>query len=175
MMPTMFENEEQMKELLIRWLRDNGFITKKGIHVKSFEIDVAATGSIRITREGIRRVRDRYVYAFETKIATTYKLAKEVVEQAIIRLLAVDYVYVVVPKIAEIWKDRTTRDIIMPPINVKKLASGTYSKNIGIIAIEPNGTIEITRTARKSGLTIKELRDLVIRELSKEENIKPLY
>ena len=170
----MFENEEQMKELLIRWLRDNGFITRRGLHVKSFEIDVAALASARITKEGIRRVGDRYVYAFETKIATTYKLTKEVVEQAIIRLLAVDYVYIVVPKVAEIWKDRTTKDIIMPLVNVKKIASGTYSRNIGIIAIDPNGTIEIIRTARKSGLTIKELRDLVIRELSKEENIKPL-
>ncbi len=173
-MPTMFENEEQMKELLIRWLRDNGFITRRGLYVKNFEIDVAALASARITREGIRLVRDRYVYAFETKVATTYKLIKEVVEQAIIRLLAVDYVYIVVPKIAEIWKDGTTKDIITPPINVKKIASGTYSKNIGIIAIEPNGTIEITRTARKSGLTIKELRNLVIREL-RGENIRPLY
>jgi hypothetical protein len=170
-----FENEEQMKGLLIKWLRDNGFVSRRGLYVKSFEIDIAALAPARIIRDGMRRAKDRYVYAFETKIATSHKLVKDVVEQAIIRLLAVDYVYVVVPKKAETWKDSITRNIITPSIDVNKRASGTYSRNIGIIAIETDGTIEIVRTARKSGLTIKELRELVLRELSKEEGVKPLY
>ena len=100
-MSVMFKDEEQMRELLVRWLKDNGFITRKGLYVKSFEIDIAAIASAIITKGKVQQVKDNYVYAFETKIATTYKLIKEVVEQAIVRLLVADYVYVVVPKTAE--------------------------------------------------------------------------
>ncbi len=170
-----FGDEEQMRDLLIKWLGDNGFIARRRLHIKSFEIDVAAIAPAVITKEGVRSARERYVYAFEAKIATSYKLTKDVVEQATIRLLAADYVYIVVPRKAEIWEDGETKKTIEPPAIVNKRASGVYSKSIGIIAMEPNGTVEVVRTARKSGLTIKELRDLVLKELSKEGRVRPLY
>ena len=62
----------------------------------------------------------------------------------------------------------------LTPLMVKKIASGVYSKSIGIISLGTSGAIEIVREAKRSGLTIKELRDLVLKELTKEYRIKPL-
>lgn len=174
-MPKMFEDEKQIRELLMKWLKDNGFIARKGLYVKSFEIDIAALASAIIGRGKIKKVGDKLVYAFEAKIATTYMLARNVVEQAITRLLVADYVYIVVPKTAEIWKNGTTKEVIEPPQKIKRIASGVYSKNIGIIAVEPSRNIEVVRAAKKSGLTIKELRNLVVKELFKSKSIRPLY
>jgi hypothetical protein len=158
-----FQLEEDMRRQLVKWLTNNGFAVKKGVHVKRIELDVVAIGKLQLTRSGIKQVSNILTYSFETKIATTYKLLRDVIEQAIVRLLLVDYVYIVVPKEAEVWRDEKTKEQIKPADHATKIASRIYSSKIGIIAMEPGKAVEIVREAQRSGLVIPELRDKVIR------------
>ncbi|MFA4641539.1 hypothetical protein [Pyrococcus kukulkanii] len=161
----MFNNENDMKNIIRGWLENSGLKVKEGIYVKTFEIDIAAIGKKELTKNGFKSGKNPHVYAFETKIATTSKLVRHVVEQAIIRLLAVDYVYIVVPKEAEVWVNDMQKELQKPPELVKRYASGPYSKKVGLISVTPNGEINIVREAQKSGLVINELRDIVIKKL----------
>jgi len=171
-MPEFFEDEEEMKEMLMRWLRSGNFIVKRSIYIKTFEIDIGALAQATITRKGIISSGTANVFAFETKIATTPRLAKEVVEQAIVRLLVADYVYIAVPFETEVWMNEMTKEKIHVGESIRKIASGTYSRNIGIITIDPHRNIEVIREAKKSGLVISELRNMVIKELDKIKNTK---
>lgn len=168
----LFEDEDKMRDILIKWLQDNNFSVKKSVYVKTFEIDVGALARAVITRGDIKSSRTTNVFAFEAKIATTPRLARDVVEQAIVRLLVADYVYIVVPSEAEVWKNETTKEKIRPGMLIRRFASGVYSKNIGIITIDPHGNVEVVREAKKSGLVINELKNIVIKELSKTISTK---
>jgi hypothetical protein len=161
-----FQLEEYMRKQLVEWLTNNGFAVKEGVRVGKIELDVAAIGSLKIVGSGVKQVSDRLTYSFETKIATTYKLLRDVIEQAIARLLLVDYVYIVVPKEAdEVWIDEKTKERIEPSAIAIKIASGTYSSKIGIIAMEPGKPVEVVREAQKSSLVIPELRDRIIQSV----------
>lgn len=161
----MFNDEDEMRDIIICWLKDNGLNAKKSIYVKTFEIDIAAVGRKKLGKGSFDPHKDSLTYAFEAKIATTKKLAKEVVEQAIIRLLAVDYVYIVVPRESEIWINSTKKGTTKPPEIIKRYISGSYSKKIGLISVTPSGEVNVVKVAQRSGLVINELRDLVINRL----------
>ncbi len=156
-----------MRNILIRWLQNNGFLVKKSIYLKTIEIDIGALARVTITKNGVKATGTINVFAFEAKIATTSKLARDVVEQAITRLLVADYVYVVVPSEAEVWRDRKTKAKVYPGLLVRKLTTRVYSKNIGIIAIDSHGDIKVVKEAKKSGLVIDDLRNMVIKKLNK--------
>jgi len=161
-----FQLEEDMRRQLDKWLTNNGFAVKEGVYVKRIELDVVAIGNLQLTKSGVKQVSDRLTYSFETKIATTYKLLRDVIEQAIVRLPLVDYVYIVVPKEAdEVWIDEKTKERIEPSAIAIKIASGTYSSKIGIIAMEPGKPVEVVREAQKSSLVIPELRDRIIQSV----------
>ena len=160
-----------MRNLLMEWLNRHGFSSSKGIKVYTFEMDVSAVGKAKITKKGILRTKTNNVFAFEFKIATTRKLVKEVVEQAILRLVAADYIYIVVPKEAEVWKDEKTKEVINPADLVLREASGTYSRKIGIMTVDPQGGLEIKREAARSGLVVKELRKLVLKKVKQPQKI----
>lgn len=161
-----FQLEEDMRGQLVKWLTNNGFAVKEGVRVGKIELDVAAIGNLQLTKSGVKQVSDILTYSFETKIATTYKLLRDVIEQAIVRLPLVDYVYIVVPKEAdEVWIDEKTKERIEPSAIAIKIASGTYSSKIGIIAMEPGKPVEVVREAQKSSLVIPELRDRIIQSV----------
>jgi len=161
-----FQLEEDMRGQLVKWLTNNGFAVKEGVRVGKIELDVAAIGNLQLTKSGVKQVSDILTYSFETKIATTYKLLRDVIEQAIVRLTLVDYVYIVVPKEAdEVWIDEKTKERMEPSAIAIKIASGTYSSKIGIIAMEPGKPVEVVREAQKSNLVIPELRDRIIQSV----------
>lgn len=162
-MTQFFEDEEELRNLLIEWLEDSGLFTKKSFHVGRIEIDVVAKGNKRLTSEGFINSGENYLYSFETKIATSSMLVRDVVEQAITRLLITDYVYIVVPKEAEIWVSDVSKEKKYIPDLIIRRASGVYSRNIGIISMKPNGEIEIARIANRSSLVIPKLKNYVLR------------
>jgi len=167
----LIKTEDEIREHLIAWLKKQGFLCEKGIKIKTFEIDVAALGKIRITKEKIHRSEKEHVYAFECKVASTSKLVKDVIEQAITRLLVADYVYIVVPNRVEIWINGKNRTRIKPYQLIERYASGVYSKKIGIISIDTFGRINVYRNARKSGLKINELSDETVKILRRKRSI----
>jgi hypothetical protein len=167
----VFSNEEEMKDQLIKWLNSKGFLTARKIYIGGPELDVVALGNILITEKEDKRINNELVYIFETKIATTRKLLKEVIEQAILRMLVADYVYIVVPNKAEVWVDEKRKEIIKPPFDAKKIASGVYSRNIGIIAMEPKGPIEVVRQAQRTGLTLTNLKNDIIKKIRRPSKL----
>ncbi len=167
-----FNDENELRDRLVEWLKANEInIIKTGVHTKTFEIDVVAYAPVIISNKGIKRTGKYYVHAFETKLATTFRLMRDVIEQAITRLLAADYVFVVIPKEAEIWKDGKTKERVVLPNLARKIASGVYSKGLGILAIDVSGDVIVVRSAKKSGLVIKNLRDNVIKSLYDRDSI----
>ena len=168
----MFNDEDEIRDIIMCWLRDNELNAKKSIYVKTFEIDIVAVGRKKLSKRSFEPHKGVLTYAFEAKIATTKKLAKEVVEQAIIRLLAVDYVYIVVPRESEIWINSTKKGTIKPPEIIRMYISGPYSKKIGLISVTPSGEINVVKVAQPSGLVINELRDFVINRLKTGRTVK---
>lgn len=142
-----------------------GFKVAESVKIKTFEVDVVGRCRCRLTRTGVHQTPEEYVYAFEIKIATTRKLLRELVEQSIVRLLVADYVYLVVPEEAEIWIDGKTKQKIAPPDILKKMCTGVYSRNLGIISLTPTGRVEVAKPALRSGMTIKELRDYALKAI----------
>jgi hypothetical protein len=143
----VFADEEEMKVQLIKWVNSKGFLTARNIHIGGPELDVVVLGNILISKKEDKRINNELVYVFETKIATTRKLLKDVIEQAILRMLVADYVYIVVPNKAEVWVNEKHKEIREPPFDAKKIASGVYSSKIGIISMEPKGPIKMVRQA----------------------------
>jgi len=161
----VFADEDQMREILIKWLESLGFIVGKSVHIHKAELDVVAYGSKLLTESGIKNTKSSNLYVFEVKIASTRRLVKELVEQAITRLLIADYIYMVVPRSVEVWVDDKTKSVVKPYEIVVKAASGRYSRILGILSVDPSGTVEVVRQARRSGLTIPELREKVVKML----------
>ena len=162
----MFRDEDELRDRVIEWLRKRGFIVAKGIRLGSMELDVVATAPLKISRGGFVKDIKNYLYTIEAKIATTPKLMINLVEQAITRLLISDYVLIAVPAKAEIWVDSKNRRTIDPPQIIRRYASHTYSRKIGIVGVDPDEGIKIVRTPQKSGLTQKELKEKILEHLS---------
>lgn len=163
----IFDDEDQMRKMFIEWLKKNNFFVKRSIRIDRLEMDIVACAPLKITSKGIVKNNADNLYVFEAKIATSYKLIREVIEQSITRLLFADYVAIVVPKQAIVWVNIKERKLINPALELKKNSFGVYSKKFGIISIDPTGTIEINRPPKKSGLTIPELRKLLLKKLRK--------
>jgi Holliday junction resolvase len=161
----MYADENEMKNELVKWLEEKGFIVGKGIHIGKLELDIIAVGNLLITKSGIKQAENNLVYIFETKIATTHKLMRNVVEQAILRLLMADYVYIVIPKKAEVWENEKTRKIIEPPKEIQKFVQGYYSINIGILTMELGNLVEVIRPAQRSELAFQELKNKIIQKV----------
>jgi hypothetical protein len=167
----VFANEEEMKDQLIKWLNSKGFLTARRIYIGGPELDVVALGNILITKNEDKRINNELVYVFETKIATTRNLLKAVIEQAILRMLVADYVYIVVPDKAEVWVDEKRKEITEPPFGAKKIASGIYSSKIGIIAMESKGHIEVVRQAQRTGLALTNLKNDIIKNIRRPSKL----
>jgi hypothetical protein len=167
----VFANEEEMKDQLIKWLNSKGFLTARRIYIGGPELDVVALGNILITKNEDKRINNELVYVFETKIATTRNLLKAVIEQAILRMLVADYVYIVVPDKAEVWVDEKRKEITEPPFGAKKIASGVYSSKIGIIAMESKGHIKVVRQAQRTGLALTNLKNDIIKNIRKPSKL----
>jgi len=167
MVNQMFSNEDQMRNLIIQWLKTHGLETRKSVYVETFEIDIAAMGKKEINKDGtFVSHKNSLVYAFETKIATTNRLMKEVFEQALLRLIAADYVYIVVPKECERWANEKKKEIFKPAEKLQRWLWGPYSKKLGLITVTSRGDVQVVRKATKSGLTIRELRNIVIKQMT---------
>ena len=163
----MFRDEDELRNRVIEWLRKQGFMVAKGIRLGSMELDIVAVAPFRISRSGfVKDIKNYYLYTIEAKIATTPKLMINLVEQAITRLLISDYVLIAVPAKAEIWVDSKNRRTIDPPQIIRRYASHTYSRKIGIVGVDPDEGIKIVRTPQKSGLTQKELKEKILEHLS---------
>jgi len=163
----MFLNEDQMRDILIQWLKAHGLKTKKSVYVKTFEIDIAAMGEKEINKAGnFVSYENSFVYAFETKIATTNRLMKDVFEQALLRLIAVDYVYIVVPEKYEIWTNGKKKEIFKPAEKLQRWLWGPYSGKLGLITITSKEEVQVVKKATKSGLTIQELRNIVVNQIT---------
>ena len=173
-MGDFFKDENDMKELFLEWLRKEGFITRRGIRIHNIEMDIVGLSKCKITREGVIKDPNEYVFSFEVKVATSFQLKKYVIEQAIVRLVFADFVYMVTPKEAEIWVDEKRKKTIHPAMDVLKMANGAYSKKIGVIALGPDGSIRIIREAGKSGITIGILREMLKSELYKQNQTRGL-
>jgi hypothetical protein len=167
----VFANEEEMKDQLIKWLNSKGFLTARRIYIGGPELDVVALGNILITKNEDKRINNELVYVFETKIATTRNLLKAVIEQAILRMLVADYVYIVVPDKAEVWVDEKRKEITEPPFGAKKIASGVYSSKIGIMAMESKGHIKVVRQAQRTGLALTNLKNDIIKNIRKPSKL----
>lgn len=161
----MFKDEEAMRDIIISWLEKNGLNAERSILIKTFEIDIGAIGKKKLCEDGFKSSNNLITYAFELKLATTHRLVKEVVEQAIVRLLVADYVYIVVPESAKVWVNNTEMKTMHPPELVKKYLFGPYSKKLGLISVTPSGRIEVIKTASKSGLVINELKSILLNKL----------
>lgn len=170
-----FKTEDDIRKVLINWLRQNSFIADKGLKIHVFEIDTAAVGKKQIIKTGFKDVSDILVYSFEVKFASTPKLVRDVIEQAIVRLLFSDFVYIVTPHELEVWLDEKSKKKVNPFIQVKSKACGYYSRKIGIMSITPEGKVFIHRTASKSTLKIDELRRVVINKLYQRKKIMSLF
>ena len=164
-MNCVYSDENAMKSQLVEWLGSAGFTVKRGVRIGRLELDVVAVGSLLITRNGVKRARENSVYVFEAKIATSRRLQRDLVEQAIVRLLMADYVYVVVPKRAEVWVDEKTRTLIEPPSILGRIMWGCYSTIVGILAMEPSKPVEVVREARRSSLVLQELKKQVVQRV----------
>ncbi len=164
----MFKDEEELKEKVIDWLRDEGFKVGKGIHLGSMELDIVAFAPLKITKKGILGSNRLHVYVIEAKIATTRKLMFELLEQAITRLLLSDYVMIALPSQMEIWVSSKEKKTVRMPFEIKRYATHKYSSKIGIISVDPKEGIKIIRTPQKSGITQGELREKLLKLVRKE-------
>ena len=162
----MFRDEDELRNRVIEWLTKQGFMVAKSIRLGSMELDVVAVASLMISRDGfIKDLNNCYLYTIEVKIATTFNLMFDLVEQAITRLLLSDYVLIAVPSEAEVWVNSKSQKTIKPPQIIGKYASHTYSRKIGIISVDPDEGVKIVRIPQKSGLTQNELKERVLRRL----------
>jgi hypothetical protein len=165
----VYRSEEQMVEQLVAWLRGMGLIVQRSVHVRRLELDVVALGCIDIVSAKPAKNCTDMLYVFEAKLAASHMLARDVVEQAITRLFIADYVYIAVPKTANVWINDKEQKVVEVPRIIEKLAQGSYSKKIGIIAMEPNNGVEIVREAIRSALVVDELKKEVLKELKKTQ------
>ncbi len=161
----MFRDEDELKKRVIEWLSNMGFRVEKSISLGSMELDIVAVSNLRATRRGFIKDRKTYLYAIEAKIATSRRLMLDLVEQAVTRLLVADYVLIAVPSKAEVWINSREKRPIEPPHEVRKIASRTYSRKIGIVSVDPEEGVTIVRPPYKSGLTQYELKEKIIKKI----------
>ncbi|MFP3203665.1 MAG: hypothetical protein RXR43_16095 [Sulfolobus sp.] len=160
----MTSSEEELRAHLIKFLRSKGLIYNESYRLGRIEIDLVALGKYDIWND--KSSNENIIYAFEMKLATTPSRIKDVIEQAVTRLLMANYSVIVIPCIANnIWvndKEKKERNIAE---EVKKRANGTYSRSLGIICIDNEGEINVVRKPKSSTIVINELRQKIIREM----------
>ena len=155
--------ESDLLKAVEDFLRSRNVRTRRSYKFNRVEIDLVGTGKYDIRED---RAADRdLLYAFEAKIATTQRLVRDVLEQAVTRLLFADYSIVVVPCVSEVWvsdKEKRNMDVAQ---ELKRRARGVYSQYLGIICVD-GGTVKIVRRPTRSTIIIPEIRDRIIRELN---------
>nr|ABE99646.1 hypothetical protein [Sulfolobus islandicus]ABE99689.1 hypothetical protein [Sulfolobus islandicus] len=160
----MTSSEEELRAHLIKFLESKGLVYNKSYRLGRIEIDLVALGKYDIWDD--KSSNENIIYAFEMKLASTSSLIKDVIEQAITRLLMVDYSVIVIPCTANIWVNDKEKKEINIDEEVKKRANGTYSKSLGIICIGNEGEIKVVRKPKRSTIVINELRQKIIKEMS---------
>jgi hypothetical protein len=168
-MRTYFENEDELKSVLINWLEDKDFKTHKGVKIGNMEIDIVALAELIIEDSGeFKRTNDTMIYVFESKIATSYELMRDVIEQAVTRLLLADYVIIAVPSRAGVWISNHEKEEKFLPQEICKKANGVYSRKIGVVSVDPlKRDVIFVRVPKKSGLITRCLKDELLKRIEK--------
>ncbi|QXJ30333.1 glycosyltransferase family protein [Saccharolobus shibatae] len=155
--------EDDLLEALSKFLTSKKMRTRKSYRLNKIEIDVIASGKYDIVND--KNTNYDILYAFEAKLASTPKLVRDVIEQAVTRLLFVDYSIMVVPCVAEVWiNDKEKKEINLAQV-LEKRAKGWYSRYLGIICVNKDG-VNLVRKPKKSTIVISEIRDKILKELS---------
>ena len=159
--------EDVVRGLVVKWLRNTGFVVLRGVSVSPLELDVVAVGDVMMSRGVVKKSDDVFVYTFDVRAITSGKVLKSVIEQAVTRLFAADYAYIAVPRRATIETSKGKQKAVDLPKLVQRAANGPLSRRLGVVAVEPP-KIEIVRWALRSNLVVDELRNRVL-ERAREE------
>jgi len=159
----MTSSEEELRAHLIKFLRSKGLIYNESYRLGKIEIDLVALGKYDIWNN--KSSNENIVYTFEMKLASTPSLIKDVIEQAVTRLLVANYSVIVIPCTVNIWVNDKEKKEMNIAEEVKKRANGTYSKSLGIICIDNEGEINVVREPKSSTIVINELRQKIIKEM----------
>jgi len=162
----MFRDENELREQIIKWLKSWGLRVAEKVYLGNIELDIVAVARVKMIKNRFISSSGLNLFVIEAKIATSRKLMFELIEQAITRLLVADYVLIAMPSKIEIWINEKEKKLIEPPLKIKKLALGPYSRKIGIIGVDPKGEVKIERSPQKSGLTQEILKREVLKRIS---------
>jgi hypothetical protein len=129
--------EDVVRGLVVKWLRNTGFVVLRGVSISSLELDVVAVGDVMMSRGVVKKSDEVFVYTFDVRAITSGKVLKSVIEQAVTRLFAADYSYIAVPRRATIETSKGKQKAVDLPKLVQRAASGPLSRRLGVVAVEP--------------------------------------
>jgi hypothetical protein len=75
--------EDVVRGLVVKWLRNTGFVVLRGVSVSPLELDVVAVGDVMMSRGVVKKSDEVFVYTFDVRAITSGKVLKSVIEQAV--------------------------------------------------------------------------------------------
>ncbi|MCC6057241.1 MAG: hypothetical protein LM583_11240 [Desulfurococcaceae archaeon] len=124
--------EDVVRGLVVKWLRNTGFVVLRGVSISPLELDVVAVGDVMMSRGVVKKSDAVFVYTFDVRVITSGKVLKSVIEQAVTRLFAADYSYIAVPRRATIETSKGKQKLLTCLSLFRELSTAPYPGGLGL-------------------------------------------